>query len=41
MSKSGTEEEKAIIISGWLDNRDQPVIIAISTLGIGFDYSHI
>ena len=41
ISKSGTEEEKAAIISGWLGNRDQPVIIATSTLGIGFNYPHV
>ena len=41
MSKSGTEEEKAAIISGWFGNRDQPVIVATSTLGIGFDYPHV
>ena len=35
-SRSGTEEEKAAIISGWLGNRDQPVIVATSALGIGF-----
>ena len=40
-SKSGTEEEKAAIISGWLGNRDQPVIVATSALGIGFDYPYI
>lgn len=40
-SKSGTEEEKAAIISGQLSNRDQLVIIAISTFGIGFDYPYI
>ena len=40
-SKSGTEEEKAAIISGWLGNRDQPVIVATSALGIGFDYTHV
>jgi superfamily II DNA helicase RecQ len=40
-SKSGTEEEKAVIISGWLDNRNQPVITAISTLGIGFNYPYV
>jgi hypothetical protein len=40
-SESGSEEEKAAIISGWLDNRDQPVIAATSALGIGFDYPHV
>jgi len=40
-SRSGTEEEKAAIISGWLGNRDQPVIAATSALGIGFDYPFI
>jgi hypothetical protein len=40
-SRSGTEEEKAAIISGWLGNRDQPVIAATSALGIGFDYPSI
>ena len=41
MSKSGTKEEKAAIISGWLSDRDQPVIIAISALRIRFDYPYI
>jgi hypothetical protein len=41
MLKSGTEEEKTIIISGWLSNRDQPVIIVISALGIRFDYPYV
>jgi orsellinic acid/F9775 biosynthesis protein OrsD/helicase-like protein/RAD3-like DEAD/DEAH box helicase len=40
-SKSGTEDEKAVIISGWLGNRDQPVIVATSALGIGFDYPYV
>jgi superfamily II DNA helicase RecQ len=40
-SKSGIEEEKAAIISGWLGNRDQPVIVATSALGIGFDYPYV
>jgi superfamily II DNA helicase RecQ len=40
-SKSGTKEEKAAIISGWLGNRDQPVIVATSALGIRFDYPHV
>jgi superfamily II DNA helicase RecQ len=40
-SRLGTEEEKAAIIARWLGNRDQPVIIATSALGIGFDYPFI
>jgi hypothetical protein len=40
-SRSGTEDEKAAIISGWLGNRDQPVIVATSALGIGFDYAFV
>ncbi|PVH72190.1 P-loop containing nucleoside triphosphate hydrolase protein [Cadophora sp. DSE1049] len=40
-SRSGTEEEKAAIISGWLGNRDQPVIVATSALGVGFDYPFV
>jgi superfamily II DNA helicase RecQ len=36
-SRSGTDEEKDAIISGWLGNRDQPVITATSALGIGLD----
>jgi superfamily II DNA helicase RecQ len=40
-SKSGTEEEKAAIIAGWLADRDQPVIVTTSALGIGFDYPYI
>ncbi len=40
-SQSGTDVEKAAIISGWLGNREQPAIAATSALGIGFDYPHI
>ena len=40
-SKSGSDEEKAAILSGWLSNRDQPAIAATSALGIGFDYPHV
>ncbi|PQE10617.1 hypothetical protein CJF32_00009743 [Rutstroemia sp. NJR-2017a WRK4] len=41
MSISGTEEEKAAIITGWLGDRDQPVIAATSALGPGFDYPFV
>jgi hypothetical protein len=40
-SKSGIKEEKAAVISGWLNNKDQPVITATFALGIRFDYSYI
>jgi superfamily II DNA helicase RecQ len=40
-SESGSEEEKAAILSKWLANKDQPVIVATSALGIGFDYPHV
>jgi superfamily II DNA helicase RecQ len=40
-SKSGSDEEKAAILSGWLSNPDQPVIAATSTLGIRFDYPYV
>ncbi|KAH7396081.1 hypothetical protein BKA64DRAFT_695677 [Cadophora sp. MPI-SDFR-AT-0126] len=39
--RSGTEEEKAAIISRWLGNRDQPVIVATSALRIGFNYPFV
>jgi superfamily II DNA helicase RecQ len=38
---SGSDEEKAVILSEWLANRDQPAIAATSALGIEFDYPHI
>jgi superfamily II DNA helicase RecQ len=38
---SGSDEEKAVILSKWLSNPDQPAIAATSTLGIGFDYPHV
>ena len=40
-SRSGSEDEKASIISRWLGDRDQPVIAATSALGVGFDYPHV
>ncbi|KAL5344194.1 hypothetical protein ACLOAV_010842 [Pseudogymnoascus australis] len=40
-SKSGTEEEKAEILSEWLSRPEQPVIVATSALGIGFDYPFV
>ena len=40
-SESGSDEEKAAILSGWLSNPDQPAIAATSALGIGFDYPHV
>lgn len=40
-SKSGSEEEKGVILSRWLNNPDQPVIAATSALGAGFDYPYI
>jgi Lhr-like helicase len=40
-SESGSDEEKAAILSGWLSNLDQPAIAATSALGIGFDYPHV
>ncbi|PQE16365.1 telomere-associated recQ-like helicase protein [Rutstroemia sp. NJR-2017a BVV2] len=40
-STSGTEEEKAAIIAGWLGDRDQPAIAATSALGPGFDYPFV
>ena len=39
--KSGSDEEKAAILSGWLSNPDQLAIAATSALGIGFDYPHV
>jgi superfamily II DNA helicase RecQ len=40
-SESGSEEEKAAILSQWITDKAQPVIVATSALGIGFDYPHI
>ena len=40
-SESGSDKEKAVILSGWLSNLDQSVITIISTLGIGFNYPHV
>jgi hypothetical protein len=40
-SGSGSEEEKAAILSRWIADKGQPVIIATSALGIGFDYPHV
>jgi hypothetical protein len=40
-SESGTEQEKAAIIAAWLGDPNQPVIVATSALGIGFDYPHV
>ena len=40
-SRSGSDEERAAIISQWLCNRDQPAIVATSALGIGFDYAYV
>lgn len=40
-SKSGTEEEKAAIIQAWLQDVAQPVLVATSALGVGFDYPYI
>jgi superfamily II DNA helicase RecQ len=36
-SKSGTEEEKAEIISEWLSRPEQPMIVATRALRIRFD----
>jgi orsellinic acid/F9775 biosynthesis protein OrsD/helicase-like protein/RAD3-like DEAD/DEAH box helicase len=40
-SESGTAEEKATIIQSWLATADQPVIVATTALGPGFDYPYI
>jgi Lhr-like helicase len=40
-SESGSEEEKAAILSKWIADQGQPVIVATSALGIGFDYPYI
>ena len=40
-SKSGSEEEKATIISDWLGRPKQPAIVATRALGIGFDYPFV
>jgi len=39
--ESGSEEERAVIISQWIGNSGQPAIVATSALGIGFDYAHV
>ena len=40
-SRSGDEEERASIIAGWLANVQQPVIVATSALGVGFDHPFV
>ena len=40
-SKSGMEEVKAAIVTSWIADKGQPVIVATSALGIGFDYLHV
>jgi superfamily II DNA helicase RecQ len=40
-SKSGTEEEKKLIIIQWLSTPTQPAIVATSALGLGFDHPSI
>jgi hypothetical protein len=40
-SESGSEQEKAAIITAWLSDPNQPVIVATSALSIGFDYPHV
>ena len=40
-SELGSEQEKAAILSHWLSDCNQPVIVASSALGIGFDYPHV
>ena len=40
-SESGTDEVKAAILSSWIADKGQPVIVATSALGIGFDYPHV
>jgi superfamily II DNA helicase RecQ len=40
-SESGTEDVKAAILSSWIADIRQPVIVATSALGIGFDYPHV
>jgi hypothetical protein len=40
-SASGTAEEKAVLLAGWLQARDQPAIAATSALGLGFDYPYV
>jgi superfamily II DNA helicase RecQ len=40
-SESGPDEEKAALLSKWIADPDQPVIVATSALGIGFDYPYV
>jgi len=40
-SESGPEEEKAAILSRWIADQAQPVVVATSALGVGFDYPHV
>jgi Lhr-like helicase len=40
-SASGTDEEKGVMLSEWIVNPEQPVIVATSALGVGFDYPHV
>ena len=40
-SESGSEDKKKAILASWLDDAKQPVIVATSAFGIGFDYPHV
>lgn len=40
-SESGSEEEKAAILSGWIADKGRPVITATSGLRIVFDYPYV
>jgi superfamily II DNA helicase RecQ len=40
-SESGTWEDKARVVQEWLANPQQPVIVATTALGPGFDYPHV
>lgn len=40
-SKLGTWEDKVKVVQEWLANPQQPVIVATTALGPGFNYRHV
>jgi superfamily II DNA or RNA helicase len=40
-SESGSWEQKAALIRDWLANSEQPVLVATTALGSGFDYPYV
>ena len=40
-SQSGSVQQKEMILGTWLDNRNNPILVATSALSVGFDYPHV